>query len=126
MAGNDERFEDYLREFTPRAPGALPVQRVAGRESWRRWAAAAGLLLALGTSFWLATRQRTGVSHKLPIKQGPTVETAPVAGRLTLWRLNQAAQAEPTRFDAQLAEESRAVLPDFRGEASTLRVLAKE
>jgi hypothetical protein len=126
MAGNDERFEDYLREFTPRAPGALPVQGAAGRESWRRWAAAAGLLLAVGTSLWLATRHGTEVTRKLRIDQGPIVETVPVAAHLTLWRLNQAAQAEPTRFDAQLAEESRAVLPDFRGEASTLRVLAKE
>jgi hypothetical protein len=53
-------------------------------------------------------------------------EQKATGGSLALLPLTQLAVSDPVRLDAQLAAASRRVLPDFRGERSTLRVLAKE
>ncbi len=36
MDGNDEQFENYLREFEPRKPRALEPKRQSAPDSWRR------------------------------------------------------------------------------------------
>ena len=125
MAGNDERFENYLREFIPRAPRMLREE--SGRVArWRRLAAAAALLLAVGTSVWLVLRRSPQRAVDVAIEKTSAVESRSAAARISLGQLNQIAFTQPARLDAQLAEDSRAVLPDFRGEGSTLRALAKE
>jgi hypothetical protein len=126
MARNEERFEDYLREFAPRAPRALPAAGGKTAREWRRLAAAAVLLIAVGTSVWLAVQQRPTAERNLAATQARVAETKPAPARLTLWRMNEMALAEPVRFDAHLVEESRELLPDFRSASSTLRALAKE
>jgi len=120
MDGNDEQFENYLREFEPRKPRALEPKRQSAPDSWRRLAAAAAMMIALGTSLRL-------VLHS-PGWQGlQTVTTAkPVRVRLSIVPLTKLAATDPAQLDAELAAASRQVLPDFRGEKSTLRVLAKE
>jgi hypothetical protein len=119
MVGNDEQFENYLREFEPRRPRALEPKRQSAADSWRRLAAAAGVMIALGTSLWL-------VLHS-PERQGfRTVSGDKVGIRLSIVPLTKLAQTDLTQLDAELATASRRVLPDFRGEESTLQVLARK
>jgi hypothetical protein len=122
MAGNDEQFENYLREFEPRRPRALELKGQPALDSWRRLAAAAAVVIALGTSLWL-------VLHS-PRRQGLQTLTVgtpePVRVPLSIVPLTKLAATDPARLDAELTAASRRVLPDFRGDKSTLRVLAKE
>jgi hypothetical protein len=121
MASNDEQFESYLREFEPRRPRALEPKRESG-PAWRRLAAAAGVMIALGTSLWV-------VFHP-PEKRELQTETAEAPGAaresLSVVTLTKLAETNPSQLDAELASASRQLLPDFRSEKSTLRVLAKE
>jgi hypothetical protein len=122
MDGNDEQFENYLREFEPRRPRASQPKRQPALGSWRRLAAAAGVMIALGTSVWLALHS--------PGRRNFQVVTVDTAGRvhvpLSIVPLTKLAATDPARLDAELTAASRQVLPDFRGDKSTLRVLAKE
>jgi hypothetical protein len=122
MSENDEQFENYLREFEPQRPRAFEPKRQPAPDSWRRLAAAAGVMIALGTSVWL-------VLHS-PRRQGfqtMAVGTpGPVRVPLSIVPLTKLAATDPARLDAELTVASRQVLPDFRGAKSTLRVLAKE
>ena len=126
MALDDERFEDYLREFTPRAPGALPGGEGLAGGRWRRLAAAAAVLLAIGASVWIGWRRSPQKAIDSTVENSPEVQGKSAAARVSLGQLNQIALKRPGQLDAQLAEDSREVLPDFQGEGSTLRVLAKE
>jgi hypothetical protein len=122
MDGNDEKFENYLREFEPRRPRALgEPKRQSAPVSWRRLAAAAGVMIALGTSLWL-------VLHS-PKRQGfqtISADNAAVRIRLSIVPLTKLAEADPAQLDAEMAIASRQVLPNFRAEESTLRVLANK
>ena len=125
MESGDERFEGYLREFEPRRPRALTAVGV-GFE-WRRWAAAAVVVIAAGSSTWYAAHQgRARGSERATTKVSDGMPTEFAVERLSILSLTQEALEDPTRLDAELAEQSRRVLPDFRGKDSTLRVLAKE
>lgn len=128
MAGNDEQFENYLREFEPRRPRALPAQSWGKPEQWRlrRLAAAAALVIAMGSALWLAVRQHRQGASNLAITMAPISEPKPATAHLSLSQLNQMALGDPALLDEELAKDSREVLPDFRSEGSTLRVLAKE
>jgi hypothetical protein len=122
MDENDEQFENYLREFEPRGPRALEPKRQPALDSWRRLAAAAGVMIALGTSLWLVLH-----SPRWQALQTVTVGTPrPVRVPLSIVPLTKLAATDPARLDAELTAASRQVLPDFRGDKSTLRVLAKE
>ncbi|HEY4818519.1 MAG TPA: hypothetical protein VIH67_13895 [Candidatus Acidoferrum sp.] len=120
MDGNDEQFENYLREFEARRPRAFQPMRQSAPDGWRRLAAAASVMVALGMSLSL-------VLHS-PRRHGlQTVTTAqPIRVPLSIVPLTKLAATDPARLDAELTAASRQVLPDFRGEKSTLRVLAKE
>ncbi len=126
MDWNDQQFENYLREFEPRRPRALASQRGTAVTSWRRVAAAAAVMIVLGTSLWLALRSPSRQKPEIVTKDSmaPVKKTAPVP--LSLHALTDLAVMDPARLDAELAAASRRVLPDFRGDKSTLRVLAKE
>jgi hypothetical protein len=121
MDGNEGQFENYLREFEPRRPRALELKRQSAVDSWRRLAAAAGVMIALGTSLWLALHS--------PARQGfqtVSADKEAVRIRLSIVPLTKLAETDPTQLDAELATASRRVLPDFRGEESTLQVLARK
>jgi hypothetical protein len=122
MPGNDEQFENYLREFEPRRPRALKPKRQPVPDSRRRLAAAAAVTIALGTSLWL-------VLHSPRRQRFQTMavgRSEPVRVPLSIFPLTKLAATDPARLDAELTAASRQVLPDFRGDQSTLRVLAKE
>lgn len=117
---DDEQFENYLREFQPRRPRALELAGQSTSDSWRRLAAAAGVILALGTSLWLVLNSPG--RQQLPTVSDKTAVQVP----LSVVSLTRLAETNSAQLDAELAAASRRVLPDFRSEKSTLRVLASE
>jgi hypothetical protein len=126
MENDNEKFEEYLSEFEPRKPRALPM--VIGRRDWpRRMAAAAAILLAGGLSSWFAIRQvypPSGENVKNIGEVFSDPKESPI--RLTMESLTKVALNDPAQLDAELTDASRRVLPNFRSQESTLRVLAKE
>jgi hypothetical protein len=127
MDSHDEQFESFLREFHPHRPRPLPVTG-SHRSKWIfRIAAAVLLTFALGTSLWLLRRKHVLYPSQQIAKDTFTKPNSP-AGRLTLSpiSLTRIALDDPSQFDAALANASRYELPNFQGEESTLRVLAKE
>ena len=128
MEEHDEQFEDFLREFAPRRPRALPAVGAAAPAKWRRLAAAAAIAVAIGSSTWFVLRKPS--PHQADRRLAPPVPSEQVAGSaaqpLALLPLTRLALTDPDRLDAELATASRTVLPDLRRSDSTLRVLAKE
>jgi hypothetical protein len=120
----DKDIEQYLREFQPRAVRKLELERSASRTDWRRLAAAAVVLLALGTSIWFVHVSRTKVHEgTLPqVLQGDQGRQR----ELNNLQLTRLALDDKEQFDEALAARSRRVLPDMKDERSALRILAKE
>jgi hypothetical protein len=117
-------IEQYLREFQPRAVRQLELERTVSRMDWRRLAAAAVVLLALGTCIWFTRVTATKV-HERPQQQGAQDDQNQQRELNTL-QLTRLALDDEGKFDELLVEQSRRILPDMRGERSTLRVLAKQ
>ena len=127
MENNDSKFEEYLREFQPRRPRALPEQ-IVQRQVWsRRIAAAAAIAISLGASLWFARKKHELKSREVVAKNSTNIpEAKSPAPSSALLPLTQLALQDPEQLDAQLTAASPTVLPDFRSSNSTLRVLAKE
>ena len=125
MTDHDEQFENFLREFAPVKPRALP--EVSNRwGNCRRFAAAAVLLLGctLAARFaWNGRPSTSTVERATPPAPAP-VEARPGQASLISW--TQLALRDPQRLDQELAAQSRRLLPRFDQPESTLRVLAKE
>jgi hypothetical protein len=124
---HDERFENFLREFQPRRPRALPVP-LAAKPIWpRRLAAAAVIAVSLCVSLWSLWRDSPPHKDSTAAKTTqalPDAKSAPAS--LSLLPLTQLAIEDPARLDAVLTEASRHVLRSLQGSESTLRALAKE
>jgi hypothetical protein len=127
MKEHDAQFENFLREFQPRRPCALPVA-LAAKTIWqRRLYAAAVITVTISFSLWFL--HQGPPSHKDLTAAGNTQvlpDAGPAAETLSLLPLTQLALEDPARLDTVLTEASRHVLPSLRGNQSTLRVLAKE
>jgi hypothetical protein len=120
---NDENFENYLREFQPRTPRALPTV-TAVPSTWRRLAAAAVIAIACGGSLWIGLQEKQAGSNAGTAISQTLSETKSVwKVRITL--TNQALE-NPASFEAELEKEASAKLPGLSGRKSTLSVLAKE
>jgi hypothetical protein len=121
MSDNDPGFENFLREFQPRQPRALPDGSVP-RLPWRRLAAAAVLVISFGSLAWFPFRKNR-------------IEEAPRSidltrheeewRKFTLIQWTRLAEEDPRALDAQLNEASRKSLPGFNEANSSLRALAK-
>jgi len=126
MASQDEEFEKYLSEFEPQRPRALP-KAVGLRTVWpQRLAAAAAITIALGTSLWMLRSENLEDKNRIAAEAKAMPDSTTTRQRASLVALTQMALHDPVELDAELAEASRSMLPDFRRSDSTLRVLAKE
>jgi hypothetical protein len=127
MENNDKNFEEYLGEFQPRKPRALP-ELIGHRQVWpRRLAAAAAIAISLGASLWFVRRKNELNRAEIVAKNSTSIlEATSPARPLAMLPLTQLALQDPDQLDAQLTAASLRVLPDFRGSNSALRVLAKE
>jgi hypothetical protein len=117
MDKQQEQFENYLREFEPRRPRALPT---AGKAMRVRRAAAGVLAVALcAGALWLAWRRSiTTDDGSVAVRTPPSQEVSPR-------ELTRLALEDPRRFEEALAAASKRILPRFDGQDSALRVLAK-
>ena len=128
MDWRDEEFEQFLRQFQPRKPAALPHQsrRLA---AWsRRFAVAAIIVLVCGSASFVRRFQRAvHRPSELRTAQEPTasVPTA-VAAQMTVGRLTQVALLNPDALETTLGDASRSLLPHVERSDSTLHALAKE
>ena len=125
MPEDDRALEKYLSNFRPRDVRPLDLPTVTRTVWLKRLAAAAVVLLAMGAWLWYAGREkklgqvRTNIVE--PQKEAPAVEWK--ANTLVLTKM---ALDDPKRFEELLNEESRRVLPDLRGQQSTLVVFAND
>lgn len=121
------KFEAFLREFKPRRPRALPAAEDAWH-SWARLAAAATLILALGTaSLWVGMRH----SHTRNNDRQQAMASTPGAAAIehppmSTLALTQAALDKSPEFDKEMDSRAQRDLPSFNGKESMLGVLAKE
>jgi hypothetical protein len=123
MDENNERLEDFLREFEPRQPRPLRVAAPAPNRA-RRLAAGTAAVLALTASVWLVGRQPAAQQIALATKKIASPQTH--LARLSIFSLTRLAVDDPATLHAALDEASRYSLPACRGDNSTLRALAKE
>lgn len=114
----DEQFESFLREFEPRRLRALPETKAEKPVRYQRLAAAAVMAVTLAGSLWLVG---TEIARR-PVREAENVNQPPPS----LLSLTRLAFDDPAGLDAALNEASRDSLPDFKGDDSTLRVLANE
>jgi hypothetical protein len=127
MNEHDAQFENFLREFHPRQPRALPAASAAESICQRRLYAVAVMTVIIGFSLWFLPQGSP--SHKDLTAAGNTQvlpDARPAPETLSIFPLTQLALEDPARLDSVLTEASRKVLPSFQGSESTLRVLAKE
>lgn len=111
---NEEQFENYLREFEPKKPRALPAFEVLGVK-WRRLAAAAAIVLVCGSSLWIGWKE----------KQAEKTSEQSSAWKKRIVLTNRALE-NPQSLEAVLEEQTKGSLPRMDEQESTLRVLAKE
>lgn len=111
-------LENYLREFQPRMPRALPATNPA--QTWRRLAAAVALF------FLCAASIRSVYQGQGPKRAGLTTSTKEVKPRPSSRLLTKLALENPARLEAALYSETSNTLQRFDGPESALRVLSKE
>lgn len=127
MNEENHKFEAFLREFEPRRPRPLPPATIA-RPSWQYLAAAAMLILAIG-SVWFWMRHRHAQPNRAAAApSAETVTNMPPNHAMppSILALTQSALQDGAEFDRQLDCIAHRSLPGFTQKDSTLRVLAKE
>jgi hypothetical protein len=127
MNKSDQDFENYLREFRPRQPRAMPDAPVENAWQWQRLAAAALLAITCGSSVWFTASRY----HQSPtqISSQPTTRNlaSPLAARTySRAELRRLAVEDPAKFDAALFAAAQNSLPRFTEPSSLLRVLAQD
>jgi hypothetical protein len=126
MNTDDREFEEFLRGFEPQRPGALPAIQ-APRAEWRRWAAVALVLAAVGGSFRIAFRgpRISASAHLRPASADSRVQPPPLPLNLSA-ELTRAALEHPDEFNAQMNAAAPRTLPRFDRADSSLRALSRE
>ena len=124
---DDERFENFLRQFQPKPPKplAMPEEKVI----WirRPWALAASIVLVAGAALWSGhLRYNRTEPPKGPIgNQLPTAQTD-LSPSASVGRLTKLMLEDPAKADAELDRVSSRLLPDVRHSKGALGVLAAE
>jgi hypothetical protein len=111
-------LENYLREFKPRAPRALPLIRPA--QNWRRLAAAIAILLFGTASLWGVFHH---AKHDVAVVRIVVEQPSLVASTIPLTKL---AFENPREFESALDAQALKTLQKFDRTDSALRALAKE
>lgn len=122
MNENDRQFEDFLREFIPLRPRALPDDLAIGLHP-RRLAAAAVLVVSLGSMAWFVFNNKRPATLQLVSDQFTHRQGNPP--KLTLVQWTRLAEQDPKALEATLNEASRKSLPGFNDPNSSLHLLAK-
>ncbi|SRR5258705_10159023 len=125
MALYDEDTERYLQEFRPQAIRELEVAPRHRKVSWRQLTAAAAVMVCVGGTLWVACRDLKHSKEAANV-QTPKVSIASRRQYRTTVALTKLALSDNEGFETLLAEESRKSLPNFQGEQSALKVLAKD
>jgi hypothetical protein len=127
MSQADRDFENFLRNFHPRQPRALPEFPAEKPWQWRRLAAAAIIAVTCGGAVWFSARRcpPSSTTATREAKNGPPPASvpAPIFSRAALQRL---ALEDPANFDALLFAVAPDSLPSFTKPTSLLRVLAQD
>jgi hypothetical protein len=126
VENHDEHFENYLSEFQPRRPRALPEPIIERQSRLRRIAAVAAIAAALGTSLWSARQDPAGQKAiTVATNQSVAVKDQTPSRALSTVELTRLAVENPSGLDAALeaAQENR--LPRFDRKDSLLRILAE-
>ena len=123
MTYNDQ-FEDFLREFEPRRPRALP----APRAYWtNRLAAAAIVIFALTTSTWFSFSQTNHSKSEIAIQGHKKIPPQRIqTKKYSSVLLTRQAAEDPDHLDALLDAIPNNRLPRFDQKNSALHILAKE
>ncbi len=126
MLKDDNEVERYLNQFTPRAVRPLKTGQAA-RSVWvGRLAAAAMVLLSMAAGLWYFGSPVKKIEPNEVNVIAPPVEAGARDGNLNTIVLTKLALEDPNRFEQQMDEASRRVLPDLRGQHSMLGVFAKQ
>ena len=114
MGNDDRKFEEYLAEFEPRKPRALPLEAVSKQVWLRRFAAAAAIVISLGASMWFARKKHKLDGGEVVARSSMSApEAKSQAPSLALVPLTQLALQDPEQLDAQLTAASQTVLPEI-------------
>jgi hypothetical protein len=122
---DDDRFVAFLQQFQPRPPGPLRGDRRPRARVWLA-AAAAGLLVVIGSTFWLSNRQGTNPALAPPMIDRRSAPSERADD--TILRLGEAARLsewDAVLLDQLLTDLSRGLMPPVERPESTLSVLAK-
>jgi len=127
MKNLEEQFEEYLREFQPRRPRALPGPAIH-RQVWpRRLAAAAAITIALGAWLCSVRQKPAGQEARNVTSNRPVVSEQQRPRRpLSIVVLTHLAVENPAGLDAALVAAQKNRLPRFDRKDSALRILGKE
>jgi hypothetical protein len=125
MNNDPESFENFLREFKPRPPGAFRRTVQEGWE-WRRMAAAALVALAVAGAGWMLARKAKVPSGEVAWNAVRSNPEKKGGADSSLLRLTHLALNNPAALDRELATQSRTILPRFTEGNGALRALAKE
>lgn len=124
MESNDDRFEQYLSEFQPRRPRALPTRFVA-IPIWSRRLAAVLLVPILAACLWFAMRTH-GLPNAVTRFEKPENEHGSLGERkkIAMVKLTKLAVENPGNLDALLGGATRR--STSTSDKTLLGVLGKE
>jgi hypothetical protein len=130
MENHDEVFEQYLRQFRPRAPRTLPNAGRTVPPSWcPKLAVVAALIVICSFLGWFSVRR-----HHLP-RTSHLIKTLSPSSQMarsmcsldvSLGRLMMVMRSDPSALDAALIDLSPRLLPNVENPQGTLHVLAGE
>ena len=125
----NDKFEDFLKEFEPKPPRALPFELIVDEKSaagtqWKRLAAAAVIVLVCGGSLWNGLKEVSSVS-RYEASEKFAISKKAETQKKSAFEWTKAA-LEGATFEGAVEKEVGKTLPRLDGPDSTLRVLAKE
>ncbi|HTC96043.1 MAG TPA: hypothetical protein VK699_21555 [Terriglobales bacterium] len=127
MQNDDEKFENFLRQFQPRAPRHLQIEEQAARREFALglMAATAAAVIVLAVFIIVGRRSRTSAPDH--VQNISTIKSSPEAQPLTLGKANDLLLHAPSISAAidSLAGESQGMHIQ-KGMHSALAILAQE